>query len=135
MSARFWEMIDATEFPLLVTHGRNGCPRSRPMTLLLREGNTLWFATSRASSKVAEIKADPHVTVLFVRDGRLSQAALYGRAWVEDAPETRKRLWREIWTEDWPRGASDPDYVLIRVIGEGGSYYPADTGEEETIEL
>ncbi len=135
MKARFWEIIDATEFPLLVTHGQNGCPRSRPMTLLLREGRTLWFATSRASNKVAEIEAEPKVTVLFVRDGRLSQAALYGQARVVDGVGTKERLWREVWMEDWPRGASDPDYVLLEVVCEEGSYYHADTGEEEKIVL
>jgi general stress protein 26 len=135
MTGRFWEVVDSTEFPILVTQGVAGWPRSRPMTLLLREGATLWFATSRRSGKVEEIRIDPRVTVLFVRDGRLSQAALYGRATVVDRSDIKRRLWHEVWTEDWPGGASDPDYVLIRIDGECGSYYPADTGVEERIEL
>jgi len=105
------------------------------MTLLLREGSTFWFATSRASNKVSEIEADPRVTVLFVRDGRMSQAAVYGRARVVDAPQDKQRFWRDVWKEDWPLGDSDPDYVLVQVAATGGSYYRADTGEEEAVEL
>lgn len=135
MTGKFWEIIDSTEFPILVTHGAGGWPRSRPMTLLLREGTALWFATSRSSGKIGEIEVDPHVAVLFVRDGRLSQAVLYGRASLVDAFDMKHRLWHEVWTEDWPGGASDPDYVLIRIEGECGSYYPADTGVEMRIDL
>jgi len=36
MSDRFWEIVDGIGFPIFVTNGKDGFPRARPMSLLLR---------------------------------------------------------------------------------------------------
>jgi len=123
MCERFWQIADSVPFPLLVTNGKDGYPQARPMRLLDREGEGLWFATSRSSRKVAEIDADPRVTVLFPRTDHFNYALLRGCAEVVDEDERKHALWRDEWRDDWPSGPTDPDYVLLRVIGEWGSYY------------
>ena len=135
MAERFWEIVDAVEFPLLVTHGEDGFPKARPMRLIYREKQTLWFATSRASNKVAQIAADARVTVMFVDTGRFIYASVYGRAHVVADPAMKRRLWRESWTDDWPAGPSDPDFILLRVTGERGAYYSGDTDETGAVSL
>ncbi len=131
----FWEIVDSLPFPLLVTLCQDQYPQSRPMRLVDREANRLWFATSRASRKVAQIEADPHVTVLFVDSGRFNYAAIHGLAHVIVDPEREESLWQDEWRDDWPDGPSDPDYVLLRIDGARGHYLRGTTGESGTVDL
>jgi len=133
MAEQFWEIVEAVEFPLLLTNGKDGFPRARPMHLIYREQHTLWFATSRASRKVVQIVADPRVTVMFVDTARFNYVSVQGRAQVVTDVEMKGRLWREAWKDDWPDGPSDPDYILLRVVGESGAYYCGDTDESGEV--
>jgi general stress protein 26 len=132
---RFWDLIDRAEALLLITAGAEGFPRVRPMILVLREGATLWFVTSAASRKVGEIRANPCVTVVALDRGGLSHASLSGRAEVVAEQETRARLWHEVWREEWPAGASDPDYLVVRVVAERGAFSFSDTNEAGEFSL
>ena len=44
-------------------------------------------------------------------------------------------MWRNEWTDDWPEGPSDPDYVLIRVDGIRGHFLRGYTGESGEIHV
>ena len=131
----FWEIVDSLPYPLLITHCKDGYPQSRPMHLVDRDGSTLWFATSRASRKVAQIEADPRVTVIFVDSTRFNYASIHGDAAVLSDPDREERLWRDEWRDDWPEGPADPDYVLLRIDGVRGAYLRGTTGETGTIGL
>jgi len=131
----FWEIVDSLPYPLLVTLGEDGFPWSRPMHLVDRDANALWFATSRASQKVAQIERDQRVTVLFVDSHRFNYAAIHGQANVVFDPERERTLWQDEWRDDWPDGRSDPDYVLLRVDGARGHYLRGTTGETGTVDL
>jgi len=134
-AAALWAIVESIPFPLLVTIGRDGYPESRPMSLVDREGSSLWFATSRASRKVAQIGANPQVTVLFVDSERFNYASLHGRARLIVDAQREASLWRDEWRDDWPEGPSDPDYVLLRVDVMRGHYLRGSTGEKGTIDL
>jgi len=131
----FWTIVDATQFPLLVTLGEDGFPDSRPMDLVERDGRTLWFPTSLTSRKVREIGAHPKVTVLFVDTDRFHYAVFQGIAHIVDDPERRARVWREEWRDDWPQGPRDPDYILLRVDGVRGHVLRGPAEESGEIDL
>ena len=131
----FWQIVDSLPHPLLVTLGEDGFPWSRPMLLVERDGSTLWFATSRASRKVAQIQEIPEATVLFVDSARFNYASIHGEAHVVADPERERSLWQDAWHDDWPDGPSDPDYVLLRVDGVRGHYLRGSTGETGTVDL
>ena len=131
----FWRIVDAIPFPLLVTHAADGYLTSRPMTAVDRDGASVWLATSRSSHKIAEIAADPRVTLLFVDSVRFDYAALHGPAHLVDDPDRASAVWRDDWRDDWPDGPSDPDYVLMRVDGVRGQYLRGETGETGTLTL
>jgi len=131
----FWEIVDSIPHPLLVTLGERGFPESRPMYLVERQGRTLWFPTSRASRKVAQIAAHQQVTILFVDSARFNYASICGRAEVVADPGRRRVLWRDEWRDDWPTGPADPDYVLLRIEGVCGRYLRGTTGESGTLDL
>jgi general stress protein 26/nucleoside-triphosphatase THEP1 len=131
----FWEIVDSLPYPLLVTLGENGYAQSRPMRLVDRDDGALWFATSRASRKIAQIEQDPRVAVLFVDSSRFNYAAIHGEARIVTDPERERTLWQDDWHDDWPDGPSDPDYVLLRVDGVRGNYLRGTTGESGTVDL
>lgn len=132
----FWDIVDSIPYPLLITHAvEDRFPQSRPMHLVDHDRKTMWFATSRASRKVRQIALDDHVSVLFVDSARYNYAAFHGHARLVEDPVRQKSLWRHDWEESWPRGPSDPDYVLIRVDGAYGEYLRGHTGESGRIEL
>jgi pyridoxamine 5'-phosphate oxidase len=132
----FWQIIDSIPYPMLVTLcDDDGFPQSRPMHLIEHNLHTLWFATSRASRKVRQIRKNPKVSVLFVDSTRYNYAEFYGFARIVEDRERQKSLWRNDWEEDWPDGPSDPDYVLIRVEGLRGHYLRGSTGESGQIRL
>ncbi len=135
LAETLWSMVDGIEFPLFVTLGSDGFPQSRPMDLVLREGRTLWFATSRASRKVEQIGEHPEVTVLFVDTDRFNYAAFHGIARLVEDPERRARLWHEPWRDDWPQGPEDPDYILVRVDGIRGHVLRGPGEESGEIDL
>ena len=135
MSAAYWRIVDSVEFPLLVTKGLDGFPQARPMTVLCRDGTTLWFATSQRSAKLTQIAQDPRVTVLFASTERFDYAALHGRAEVAEDETRRNSYWRETWRDDWPAGPADEDYVLLKVVGERGTYYDGRTGKTGEVDL
>lgn len=131
----FWRIVDDVRFPLLITQGAEGFPESRPMALVDRDAQTLWFAASRTSRKVDQIGADAHVTVLFVDTDRFNYASLHGVAAIVDDRERGRSLWQEAWRDDWPEGPSDPDYVLMKITVTRGHYLRGGTGESGTIDL
>jgi general stress protein 26/nucleoside-triphosphatase THEP1 len=131
----FWEIVESLPYPLLLTQGEDGYPQSRPMHLVDRDAATLWFATSRASRKVAQIEAHPQVTVLFVDSRRFNYASIHGHARVVVDPEREQSLWMDDWRDDWPEGPDDPDFVLLRVDGVRGHYLRGTTGETGVVDL
>ena len=135
MTDRFWEIVEVIEFPLLLTKGEDGYPQARPMHLVHREEVTFWFATSRASRKVAQIVNDPRVTIVFVDTDRFNYVSIHGRAQIVTKEEPRQRFWKEAWREEWPSGPSDNDYILLKVMGERGAYYFGGTDESGEVSL
>jgi len=131
----FWDIVDSVPYPLLVTLAPDGFPQSRPMTLAAHDERSLWFATSRGSRKIAQIQAHREVTVLFVDTDRYNYASFHGLATLDDDAERARALWRPEWRDDWPNGASDPDYGLLRVAGVRGFFLHGATGEAGEIDL
>ncbi len=131
----FWDIVDSVPYPLLVTLAADGFPQSRPMTLAARDEHALWFPTSRESRKVAQIQAHAEVTALFVDTDRYNYASFHGTASLDPDRDIARRLWRDEWQDDWPLGAEDPDYTLLRVDGVRGFYLHGTTGEAGEIDL
>lgn len=76
---------------------------------------TVYLATSRASDKIAEITADPRISVYYSRPLLFRGVMLCGTAEVLDDPDLKRALWSEDWRIYWPDGADNPDYVVVRL--------------------
>jgi general stress protein 26 len=79
---------------------------------------TVWMATSRDTRKVAEIRADDRVTLIYFDRDNPGYATLIGRVRpVDDAREKRFR-WKEEWAEYYPGGPQGERYLLLEFVPE-----------------
>jgi len=85
------------------------CERAR------RDGFAVYLATSRKSSKVREIVADPRVSLYYCVPARYEGVTLNGTARIVDDEDLRRALWCEAWRIYWPDGLGNPDYCVLRV--------------------
>jgi general stress protein 26 len=121
------EMMNQAEAVDLATVS-HGAPRVRALVNLRRrdrypgscdfcrgEGFTSYFATSMASGKVGDIRANPSVAVYYSDPDRFRGVELRGRMEILTDPGVKKALWQEEWHIHWPAGAGDPDYVVLRL--------------------
>lgn len=117
-----YELLKDFDTAMLVTRSADGNMHARPMAVAELEPNAdAYFVTSIESPKVAEIEADPRVTLTFQGPNRF--AAVAGRASVVRDRELLDRLWKEAWKVWFPKGKEDPDVSLLKFDAEHGELW------------
>jgi general stress protein 26 len=93
------EIISSTPFCALATIDAEGLPQMRTMNPFpVEDEMVIWFATSRTSRKVAEIKNNPRVCVYFADHGSAKgYVALNGTAEILDDKELLVKMKRAYW--------------------------------------
>jgi general stress protein 26 len=120
-------LMDESQMVYLATVGEAG-PNIRALVNLRRQdaypgpsriaradGFTVYLATSGASGKVRDVRADPRVAVYYCDPNSYHGVTLKGRAEILTDPGLKRELWSEDWRIYWAGGAEDPDYVVLRV--------------------
>lgn len=120
-------IMDLAEVVYLATVAGPG-PRIRALVNLRRrdlfpgpsqtactKDGTVYLATSGASDKIAEIKANPAVAVYYCIPRQFDGVMLGGRAEILTDADLKEALWSDDWRIYWPDGYSDPDYVVVRI--------------------
>ena len=117
-------MIEDIEIAMLVTRSRDGHYVSRPVATQKTEfDGDLWFFTSAASHKAAEIKAHPKVNVSYASQDRNTYVSVSGTATVRRDRSKIDALWSDVLKVYFPNGKDDPDVTLIRVKVETAEYW------------
>jgi general stress protein 26 len=125
--AQILALMDAADAVYLATVGDKG-PRIRALVNLrrgdlypgpskiARSGDfTVYLTTSLASEKVKNIQRHPEVSLYYCDPKTFHGVTLNGKAEILDDPELKKALWSWDWRVYWPRGASDPDFIVLRI--------------------
>ena len=121
------KLMDEAEAIYLATMGEKG-PRIRALVNLRRrdlypgpskicctDDFTAFLSTSLASGKVRDIQANPAVALYYCEPTAFHGVTLTGQMEILTDPELKRALWSADWRVYWPRGASDPDYVVLRL--------------------
>lgn len=115
-------LLDEFRTAMLVTHDEHGLPRARPMAIVDRDDTSVWFATTRPSPKVREIRDDEKVAVICHRSRDEAWISLSGRATLVNDPEKAKQVW-DVGMQAWFSGPDDPALILVRVDPVHAEYY------------
>jgi general stress protein 26 len=79
-----------------------------------RERGALYFATSAASAKVRELRANHAAAAYYCGPGSVRGVSVAGEMEVLAEPELKRTLWEDAWSIYWT-GPDDPDYVVLRM--------------------
>lgn len=101
----------------LITLGPDGAPQARMMDPFPPEEDlTVWMATHRDTRKVAEMRDEPRVTLIYFDRDNPGYATLVGRARLVDDVTERRARWKDAWDDYYPGGAEGESYLLIEFV-------------------
>ena len=120
MEARstMWTLIKDIKYAMFTTRHGNGHLHSRPMTTQnssLDEDSNLWFFMSRRGDPIADLTAEPMVSVTYADPGEESYVSVSGTASVVEDAKKKQQLWTRPAATWFPGGVTDPDLALVRV--------------------
>lgn len=111
------DIISQTTYCGLVTIDSTGQPQVRTMNPFpVNDDLTVWFATSRSSRKVRELKNNPKVAVYFSNhNSAIGYVNISGKAEVIDDKELLQKMKRDYWDgiPNW-----QDIFVLIKIVPE-----------------
>lgn len=101
----------------LASVNAEGFPRPVPLDKIHSLGcNEVWVVTAADSEKVADFRLNPKAGLSYSFYG--DSVALRGTVEIITDDVTRKRMWQEYFTNYFPAGPTDPNYVLVHFIGK-----------------
>jgi general stress protein 26 len=110
------ELMKDMDICMFVTSS-DGPMRGRPMSnngKVEWDGDS-WFFAFRDSPKVAEIEADPNVTLAYIATERGTWISLEGTAEVVEDDAKKRELWQDDLAGWFEEGPDDDDVILLRV--------------------
>jgi general stress protein 26 len=123
-------LMDEAEVVYLATVSAKG-PRIRALVNLRRSDQypepskiartddfAVYLATSLASDKIRDIRANPAVAVYYCKPQSFHGVTVSGRAELVDDPRLKEALWSDDWRIYWPDGPSNADYIVVRITPE-----------------
>jgi general stress protein 26 len=129
-----WEIAEKTKICMLTTQSGTRM-RSRPMHAMLdRDAGCVWFLTDHRGAKDEEISAAPDVCLAFADTGSNTYLSMIGRAEILRDVTKAKDLWSTEAQAWWPKGPTDPDVCVLKVIPDSAEYWDA-RGNSITIAL
>jgi len=110
------DIMDKARYCTLVTIGEDGQPQARIVDAFAPEDDmTVWIGTNPLTRKVAQIRKDPRVTLVYFDPSRMSYVTLLAKAAVVDGADEKARHWKEAWAGLYKDKNRGDDYTLIRV--------------------
>lgn len=118
------KIVNGARTAFMVTRTEGEGMHGRPMATAKvdKAFENIWFATSRDSGKISELRADSHVYLGYTNASGSEWASINGRARVVDDRAKIHEFWSPIW-KNWFSGPDDPKLVLVQVIPESAEFW------------
>lgn len=108
------EIMTGASICALITIDEKGLPMVRPMDPFQPEGDfTVWFGTNPKSSKVAQIKKNPTVSLYYLDSDTTGYVVVHGIAQLVNDQKEKDKYWKPEWKSFYPNKTED--YLLIKV--------------------
>lgn len=132
------DLMASSEMAYLTTIGADWYPQTRAMENLRRKEKfpslidlfashqddfLVLFFTNTSSKKVAQVRENPKVSVYYCRPREYRGLMLGGEAEVIMDEELKTTLWQPGWELYCPAGPTDPDYAILSLVPQFGTYY------------
>lgn len=136
-----YDLIDDIEIAMMTTRNLDGALVTRPMaTQAKTDGVDLWFVTHIDAPKVAELKADPRMSLAYYSPQTKEWVSISGMATVS---QDRQRI-HELYSPDWKvwfkdeggqraGGPDDPRLCLILVDVQSAHYFKSDISRPRAL--
>lgn len=129
------------DFAMLATHAQDGAIAARPMSNnrdVDYDGDS-WFFAEETAHMVAEIEADPQVSLTYQGKGGLLGLrplfiAIEGRAQIVRDRSAFAAHWTSGLERWWPQGIDTPGLVLLQVTGRRAHYWDGENEGELMLE-
>ncbi len=109
-------VMEKAKYCTLVTLGEDGHPQARIVDPFAPDdGLSVWIGTNPVTRKIAQIKKDPRVTLVYFDPAGMSYVTLLGKAVIVDDPAEKAKHWKDAWTSLYKDKNRGPDFILIRV--------------------
>lgn len=110
------EIMTTARYCTFITIGTDGQPQARVVDAVAPDsGFLVWIGTNGVTRKVADVRKDPRVTLMYFNEPNQEYVALMGRAAIDDDPAHRAAHWKPSWGMMVKDGHRGSDFVLIRV--------------------
>ena len=117
-----YDLLNNFDTAMMIVRADDSHIHGRPMAIaLLLDNAEIYFVTRIDSPKIADIQANPTVTLTFQSSSQF--ASLSGRATVVRDKPLIDDLWKESLKLWFPKGKDDPAICLIHFIPEDGEYW------------
>ena len=128
--AKIGELIKDIRICMMTTAAADGSFDSRPMATQKTEfDGTLWFLTRGESGKVAEIKTDDHIGLMYSDPKDSNYVTVKGRATVSRDQARIKELWNPMYKAWFPEGEDDPAITVLKVEVTEAHYWEASSSK------
>jgi PPOX class probable F420-dependent enzyme len=99
-----------------ITIDEDGRPQARVVDAFPPEADmTVWIGTNPRTRKIAQVRRDPRVVLLYTDPAGTGYVTIVGTAVVVNDPAEKAKRWKENWTPYYSDKNRGDDYVLIRV--------------------
>lgn len=116
------EVLARCEDVTIASVNAEGFPRPVPMAIMKTVGcNEVWMSTGADSVKTLEFQANPKAGLCYSSNG--DSVALRGTAVVVTDDGMRKEMWKDWMINHFTCGPTDPNYVLLRFVGEDATIW------------
>lgn len=110
------DVMLVTRFATFITIGEGGHPQARIVDPFVPEPDlTVWIATNPLTRKVAEIRRDPRVTMLYFNTAAQEYVTLHGTATLVTDSAEKARRWKPEWAPLYKGGPRGDGYLLVRI--------------------
>lgn len=110
------DVMATARYCTLVTIDSAGHPQARVVDPFPPEADmVVWVGTQPLTRKVAQIRADPRVTMLCYEPARMAYVTLLGTAEIVTDSNEKARHWKPEWSGFYKDANRGDDYVLLRI--------------------
>lgn len=115
-------MLENCDTIVLSSINKEGYPRPVPMAKITSTGiSTIWMSTGAKSLKTINFQSNPKAGVCFYANG--NSVALTGNVEIITDNEQKQEHWQDWFIAHFPKGATDPDYVLLKFQANHATFF------------